>query len=93
MRNEPRSGKNIFFLWVSAATFDIEDHLSTGQKTVSLSSPGHAVSLLRVQAKAGPGHGVSLLRGLFLGASEPALWQSREPVSGFKRNVYVNCFF
>ena len=41
------AAKTSFFKLVLAATFDIEDHLSTGQKTVSLSSPGHAVSLLR----------------------------------------------
>ena len=33
------------FLSVPAATFDTEDHRSTGQKTSFLSSPGHAVSL------------------------------------------------
>ena len=37
------------FLSVPAAAFDIEDHPSTGRKTVSLSSPDHAVSLFRRQ--------------------------------------------
>ena len=37
------------FLSVPAAAFDIEDHPSRGRKTVSLSSPDHAVSLFRRQ--------------------------------------------
>ena len=37
------------FFWVLDATFDIEDHSNAGRKTVSLSSPGHAVSLFRRQ--------------------------------------------
>ena len=43
------SKPNPHFLWVLDATFDCEDHPNTGQKTVSLSSPGHAVSLFRRQ--------------------------------------------
>ena len=39
--------QNLLFLLIPAATFDIEDHPSTGRKTVSLSSPDHAVSLFR----------------------------------------------
>ena len=41
----PEAAKIVSFLAVSAATFDTEDHPSTGQKTSFLSSPGHAVSL------------------------------------------------
>ena len=41
----PAGAQIVSFLAVPAATFDIEDHLSTGQKTSFLSSPGHAVSL------------------------------------------------
>ena len=38
---------NSLFLQVPDATFDIEDHTIAGPKTAFLSSPGHAVSLLR----------------------------------------------
>ena len=41
----PEAAKIVSFLKVSAATFDTEDHPSTGQKTSFLSSPGHAVAL------------------------------------------------
>ena len=41
----PAAAQIVSFLAVPAATFDIEDHPSTGQKTSFLSSPGHAVSL------------------------------------------------
>ena len=41
----PEAAKIVSFLKVPAATFDTEDHPSTGQKTSFLSSPGHAVSL------------------------------------------------
>ena len=41
----PEEAKIVSFLAVPAATFATEDHLSTGQKTSFLSSPGHAVSL------------------------------------------------
>ena len=47
VRNEPPSCKILYFLWVLDATFDTEDHTFSGQKTVSLSSPGHAVSPFR----------------------------------------------
>ena len=43
----PEAAKIVSFLSVPAATFDTEDHPSTGQKTSFLSSPGHAVMLLR----------------------------------------------
>ena len=43
----PQSCKTLFVLEVLGATFDTEDHAFSGQKTVSLSSPGHAVSLFR----------------------------------------------
>ena len=39
------SKPNPLFLEVLDATFDTEDHPNAGRKTVSLSSPGHAVSL------------------------------------------------
>ena len=39
--------QNPLFLWVLDATFDTEDHPNAGPKTVSLGSPGHAVSLFR----------------------------------------------
>ena len=39
--------QNPLFLKVLDATFDIEDHSNAGRKTVSLSSPGHAVSPFR----------------------------------------------
>ena len=45
----PAAAQIVSFLAVPAATFDIEDHPSTGRKTVSLSSPDHAVSLFRRQ--------------------------------------------
>ena len=45
----PHSCKNLLFLKILDATFDIEDHSNAGRKTVSLSSPGHAVSLFRRQ--------------------------------------------
>ena len=41
----PAAAQIVSFLAVPAATFDTEDHPSTGQKTSFLSSPGHAVSL------------------------------------------------
>ena len=41
----PEAAKIVSFLKVPAATFDTEDHPSTGQKTSFLSSPGHAVAL------------------------------------------------
>ena len=41
--------QNLLFLKILDATFDIEDHSNAGRKTVSLSSPGHAVSLFRRQ--------------------------------------------
>ena len=41
----PAAAQIVSFLAVPAATFDTEDHLSTGQKTSFLNSPGHAVSL------------------------------------------------
>ena len=41
----PEAAKIVSFLAVPAATFDTEDHRSTGQKTSFLSSPGQAVSL------------------------------------------------
>ena len=41
--------ENLLFLKILDATFDIEDHSNAGRKTVSLSSPGHAVSLFRRQ--------------------------------------------
>ena len=41
----PAAAQIVSFLVVPAATFDTEDHPSTGQKTSFLSSPGHAVSL------------------------------------------------
>ena len=41
----PAAAQIVSFLAVPAATFDTEDHLSTGQKTSFLSSSGHAVSL------------------------------------------------
>ena len=47
VRNEPPSCKILYFLWVLDATFDTEDHTFSGQKTLSLSSPGHAVSPFR----------------------------------------------
>ena len=47
VRKEPPSCKILYFLYVLDATFDIEDHTNAGQKTVSLSSPGHAVSPFR----------------------------------------------
>ena len=47
VRNEPQSCKILYFLWVLDATFDTEDHTFSGQKTLSLSSPGHAVSPFR----------------------------------------------
>ena len=45
----PAAAQIVSFLAVPAATFDTEDHPSTGRKTVSLSSPDHAVSLFRRQ--------------------------------------------
>ena len=41
----PAAAQIVSFLAVPAATFDTEDHPSTGQKTSFLSSPGHVVSL------------------------------------------------
>ena len=41
----PEAAKIVSFLKVPAATFDTEDHPSTGQKMGSFSSPSHAVSL------------------------------------------------
>ena len=41
----PEAAKIASFLKVPAATFDTEDHPSTGQKTSFLNSPGHAVAL------------------------------------------------
>ena len=41
----PAAAQIVSFLAVPAATFDTEDHPSTGQKTSFLTSPGHAVSL------------------------------------------------
>ena len=41
----PEAAKIVSFLKVPAATFDTEDHPSTGQKTSFLNSPGHAVAL------------------------------------------------
>ena len=43
------SKPNPHFLEVLDATFDTEDHSNAGRKRVSLSSPGHAVSLFRRQ--------------------------------------------
>ena len=40
----PEAAKFVSFLKVPAATFDTEDHPSTGQKTSFLNSPGHAVA-------------------------------------------------
>ena len=45
----PKAAKPPFFIDFLDATFDIEDHSNAGRKTVSLSSPGHAVSLFRRQ--------------------------------------------
>ena len=44
-RFRPQRLTIVSFLSVPAATFDTEDHPSTGQQTSFLSSPGHAVSL------------------------------------------------
>ena len=45
----PAAAQIVSFLAVPAATFDTEDQSNAGRKTVSLSSPGHAVSLFRRQ--------------------------------------------